>query len=177
MKIKDTVQDVTNDVFETAEEKLGAFADRAYETGRQHAEEAVSEQKNAFKRFILTMVRAMRRGGEELREEGYATVAGVVDDVASKTEEMTDSIDDLDMRSATDRIEDFVRERPLVAYGALALAGFVVANTLQAAASRNHGRAPAPRVAAKAPAARSTAARKPAARRPASTASKAKTKA
>lgn len=133
MSIKDSVQDTTHEVMEKAERKIGAFADKAYETGKAQAEHVVTEQRNAFKRFAMTIVRALRSGSDELRTEGYATVAGLVDDVATKAESMTDEIDDLDMRSTTERVESFVRERPLVAYGAIALAGFLVANTLQAA--------------------------------------------
>jgi ElaB/YqjD/DUF883 family membrane-anchored ribosome-binding protein len=174
MAIRATVQETTNEVFEAAEEKLGEFADKAYEAGRAQARHAVDEQKNAFKRFAMTIVRALRRGGDELRTEGYATVAGLVDDVATKAESMTDDVDDLDFRSATERAEDFVRERPLVAYGALAIAGFLVANTLQSAAQHRHQKAiaaerraraqakPAGAARRTASAARSTRARKPA---------------
>lgn len=165
MSIKDTVQDTTHEVFEKAERKIGAFADKAYETGKAQAEHVVVEQRNAFKRFAMTIVRALRSGSDELRTEGYATVAGLVDDVAAKAESMTDEIDDLDMRSTTERVEEFVRERPLIAYGAIAIAGFLVANTLQAAsqhrAAPNLDR-PSPRQQPRAQAATKTAKRAPA---------------
>ncbi|WP_099864845.1 hypothetical protein [Pararhizobium haloflavum] len=138
MAIRETVQETTSDVFEAAEDRLGALADKAYESSRDYAETAVREQTNAFKQFCKTIVRALRTGGGELRQEGYATVAGFVDDVAAKADDMTDHIDDFDMRSTTERVEDFVRERPLVAYGALAIAGFLVANTLQSASTHRH---------------------------------------
>lgn len=140
MASRASVQETASDVLETAEDKLGAFADKAYEAGREQAESVARQQTNAFKQFCLTVVRALRRGGDELHEEGYATVAGLVEDVANRAEELTGDIDDLDMRSATERMEDFVRERPMVAYGALALAGFLAASTLQTAARHRHER-------------------------------------
>lgn len=140
MALKETVKETTGDVLENAEETVGAFADKAYRTGRAHFESAAAQQKNNFKDFCRTIVRALRRGGDEFRDEGYATVAGLVDDVAGKAEEMTEDIDDFDMRSAADRVEDFVRERPLVAYGALAIGGFLVANALQSASRHRRER-------------------------------------
>jgi ElaB/YqjD/DUF883 family membrane-anchored ribosome-binding protein len=140
MPTKASIERTANEVFETVEDQVGRFAGKAYETGRAQAEAVVDEQRNAFKNFCMTIVRALRRGGDELRDEGYATVAGMVDDVATKAEEMTTNVDDLDMRSATQRVEDFVREKPLVAYGALAIAGFLVANTLQSAAQHRQQR-------------------------------------
>lgn len=138
MAIKAAVRETTEGAYEAAEEKLGAFADKAYREGKAYAEDAVREQRNAFKSFCLSIVRAMRRGGDGLREDGYATVAGLVDDVAARAEEMTDEIDEFDLRSTRERVEDFVRERPVVAYGALALAGFLAANALQSASHHRH---------------------------------------
>lgn len=160
---RSTVQDTAGEVLEAAEDTIGAFADKAYETGKAQAEQAVDEQKNAFKRFALTIVRALRLGSDELRSEGYATVAGMVEDVAGKAESMTDDIDDLDLRSATERVEDFVRERPIIAYGALAFGGFLIANALQTAARHRHERAQTPQTPAPRPA---SAAQRRATRRP-----------
>lgn len=140
MAIRSTVQETTSEFIETAEDRIGAFADRAYEAGMDHAKSTVNEQKNAFKHFCMTIIRALRRGGDELRDEGYNTAAGLVDDAANRAEDFTGDIDDLDMRSSVDRIEDFVRERPMVAYGALAVAGFLVANTLQSASRHRNER-------------------------------------
>lgn len=140
MVSRHSVKETTNDVFEAAEEQIGSFADKAYEKGRESARAAVDHQRNVFKHFCQTVVRALRRGGDELRDEGYGTVAGLVDDVATRAEDLTEEIDDFDSRSVTDRVEDFVRERPLVAYGALAVAGFLVANTLHSASRHRNER-------------------------------------
>jgi hypothetical protein len=140
MATRSTAQDTTSEIFENAEDRIGAFADLAYELGKEHAKSAVTEQKNAFRQFCTTVVRALRRGGDEFRREGYNTAAGLVDDVADKAEDFTDEIEDFDMRFTTERVEDFVRERPMIAYGALAIAGFVVANTLQSASRHRNER-------------------------------------
>lgn len=140
MAIKAAVQETTQGAYRAAEERLGAFADKAYEEGKSYAEDAVREQRNAFKRFCLSIINALRRGGDGLREDGYATVAGLVDDVATRAEEMTEEIDELDLRSTRERVEDFVRERPVMAYGTLALVGFLAANALQSASHHRHER-------------------------------------
>lgn len=140
MATRSTAQDTTTEFLESAEDTIGAFADRAYEAGKEQARSTVNEQKNAFKQFCMTIVRALRRGSDELRDEGYNTVAGLVDDAANKAEDFTHDVDDFDVRSTTERVEDFVRERPMVAYGALAVAGFLVANTLQSASRHRNER-------------------------------------
>lgn len=140
MASRETFHERTSEVLESAEDRIGAFADKAYEKGRAKAESAVDHQKNAFKQFCQTVVRALRSGGDELRNDGYGTVAGLVDDVAHRAEDLTEEIDDFDPRTVTEHVEDFVRERPMIAYGALALAGFLVANTLQSAAHHRHQR-------------------------------------
>lgn len=176
MSTKASIERTANEVFETVEDQVGRFAGKAYETGRAQAEAVVDEQRNAFKNFCMTIVRALRRGGDELRDEGYATVAGMVDDVATKAEDMTSNVDDLDMRSATQRVEDFVREKPLVAYGALAIAGFLVANTLQSAAQHRQQRnIAAPRPASKPRTVQSRTPRQTAAAKPAGTTTRRRT--
>lgn len=105
MATRSTAQDTTSEFLESAEDTIGAFADRAYEAGKEQARSTVNEQKNAFKQFCMTIVRALRRGSDELRDEGYNTVAGLVDDAANKAEDFTHDVDDFDVRSTTERVD------------------------------------------------------------------------
>ena len=127
-------QDVTASVEETASEIGSSLADKAGEASR----EAVQTVRNVAERgtdhtqkYVRSIGKALAAGSRSLEDDGFAGTAGYVSAAGRGLEYAADEIDELNAGGFTERVETFVRDRPMITVGVLALAGFALASTLK----------------------------------------------
>lgn len=124
--LKSTIKDAAADVRE-----------EAAKTVREGASEAAELGKNQTRHIVRSLGRALAAGGRSLDDDGMNGTAGYVRAAGRGLENAADEIGGLDPSHVGRKIENFVRERPMVTVGALAFVGFALASTFS---SRNQDR-------------------------------------
>jgi ElaB/YqjD/DUF883 family membrane-anchored ribosome-binding protein len=127
---KEKVQETAQQVQEKAQEVKSQASDRLREQLDQRSTQTGAE--------LHSTADAIRRTGQQLREDGKERPAQIADTVAQRAERlgsyMTDANADRMLRDA----EDFARRQPwLVAIGGAAL-GFIAARFMKASSSRRY---------------------------------------
>jgi hypothetical protein len=107
-----TVEKLHKEAAEISAEKVDELAGSA----RDHAVD-----------FTASMRRAFHAGAESLRDDGYESIGDFIDMATARTKEAESRIGDFNPAGVSNQVSEFVRERPLIAYGGLALAGFLLA--------------------------------------------------
>lgn len=123
---KRTAQDAVDRVATEAEK----VADDAIATGRAEADRFVSSGKSQAENVIRSVGRAIEASSQSLEDDGMRATAGYVRAAATGLHRAADEIDEFDTGGVTGRLEGFVRSQPMLTVGVLALAGFVLAGSL-----------------------------------------------
>ncbi|MDF2370448.1 MAG: hypothetical protein P1V21_06580 [Rhizobiaceae bacterium] len=152
--IKATVHDKMEKAGQVASEARASLSDAASDLGSsvaKHAEKAsedvlnkamdgaraTAEQgKNRTQEMVYSLSRALEAGSKSLEDDGMSGTAGYVRAAGKGLEKAASEVDGLDPDNLTRRLETFVRERPVVTVGILAVAGFALASTLKS--TRRH---------------------------------------
>jgi ElaB/YqjD/DUF883 family membrane-anchored ribosome-binding protein len=127
-------QDVKTSVEDTASEIGSSLADKAGEAGREaaHTVRDVAERgRSHTQKYVRSIGKALEAGSRSLEDDGFAGTAGYVSAAGRGLEYAADEIKDLNDGGFTERVETFVRDRPIITVGVLALAGFALASTLK----------------------------------------------
>lgn len=128
-----------------AKEKAQGVADQAKDKAQGAAEQAksaASEQVDTRSTQLGDTVGAkadeVRSLGDSMHEQGNDTVAKVVDQVATYTEQLADYLRNADGGSLTNDLERMARKQPwAVSLGGLAL-GFAASRVIRASSDRRH---------------------------------------
>lgn len=130
-ELKTSVADAASDIGATVADKANKARRDATETVRATAQDAAERGKGETQKFVRSVGRALGAGGRSLEDDGLVGTAGYVRAAGRGLENAADEISGLDAGGLTERIETFVRDRPMVTVGILAIAGFAIASTLK----------------------------------------------
>lgn len=134
-----------------AGEKIKAAGEEVAEKSRQAAEgvtaqiasetaEAVHDitdpRKKRAGEYLSSVGAAIDAGRDKLEEDGLHVTASVADTTSRQIHSLAEDVDDLDFGGATRKVEDFMRSRPLVSFGAAALLGFAAYQMLKSSDTR-----------------------------------------
>lgn len=117
-RVHDTAHDVKS---RTREQFRSQLAERSTQVGEQTASAAY----------------AMRRASAQLREDGNERVAGMVDAVADRGQQLGEYLRDADGEHLLRDIEEFARRQPWLMVGGSAVVGFLGSRFMKAS---SHGR-------------------------------------
>lgn len=124
---KKVAEETAKNLYNRAEE----FADDAVETGRQNAQQLADTGVSKTEEVIRSVGRAIEAGSRSLEADGMGRTASYVRAAAVGLDRAAEEVDAVDTRGLTHRVENFVRDQPLLTVGALALAGFALAGALK----------------------------------------------
>lgn len=128
----DKVRRTASQTAETVSRSVSKTADDYIDSARESADSYVNRGKSQAEDAVRSVGRALEAGCQSLEDDGYPGTAGYVRAAASGLHQAADQVDGFDAKSLTGRAERFVREKPIIAMGGLALAGFVLASIMKA---------------------------------------------
>ena len=118
------------DTASSAMERVDAVADDAISSVRQRADQVADQAKSTTQQYIATFGRALDAASQSLEQDGMSGTAGYVRAAANGLNDAAHGVEGFETQSLTGRVEDYVRERPMLTMGALALVGFAVASAM-----------------------------------------------
>jgi hypothetical protein len=98
------------------------------------AEEAIGTRKRRAEHYIGAVGSAIEAGSQSLEKDGLHQTAEYAREAAKYVDGFASQVDRIDISSATGRVEEFMRTRPVVSFGAALLLGFTAYQLLK---SRN----------------------------------------
>lgn len=125
-----TARDTAGSVVERVDE----VADEAISSVRSRVDQVADEGKSRTREYISTFGRALEAASGSLESDGMSGTAGYVRAAANGLHDAANEVEGFETHALTSRVEDYVRERPMLTMGALALVGFAVASAMS---SRN----------------------------------------
>lgn len=131
-KVVRAAENTASQAAENLSHNASTLASTYIAEARDAANEMADQGKNQAKDVVRSLGRALEAGYQSLEDDGYPGTAGYVRAAAQGLHGAADSVDGFDTRSITQRVEGFVREKPLIAAGGLALAGFILASVVKA---------------------------------------------
>ncbi|EFL88625.1 hypothetical protein R2A130_1107 [Ahrensia sp. R2A130] len=129
-----TAKKVSRNAKGAAAEVVGqaeSLAEEAVSAAKSRADEVVQVGKSRTENVVRSLSRAMEAGSNSLAQDGMTGTAGYVRAAADGLTSAADEVDGFQPGALTHRVENFVRERPMLTVGALALAGFALASALK----------------------------------------------
>ncbi len=133
MSKTDTVRKVGRDAAMEAEKTLNKANKAAAEAVGERVDSAASATQGHATDFIESLRHAVSAASEKLRGDGYSTVANLVDKAAGQAGVAESRVEELNTVKISNSVQQFIREKPLIAFGGLALAGFLAAAAMQKA--------------------------------------------
>ncbi|MEM8750641.1 MAG: hypothetical protein AAGF28_10075 [Pseudomonadota bacterium] len=122
-KTREAVSSATQMAENTADESVRLAADQAQQIAR--------DGQQRTEHVMQAVSRAFAAGSESLERDGMNVSASYVRATADGLQRAATEVDRFDTGRLTGKLEDFVRERPLMTMGALAIAGFALAGSLK----------------------------------------------
>lgn len=116
----------------TVSRSVSQAADETVQSARSLADDYANRGKSQTEDAIRSIGRALNAGCDSLESDGYPGAAGYVRAAANGLSQAADQVDGFDTRSLTGRAEQFVRDKPLITMGGLALVGFALASIVKA---------------------------------------------
>ncbi|MEM1317055.1 MAG: hypothetical protein AAGF29_02180 [Pseudomonadota bacterium] len=126
-KVRKSVRSAAAEVSGQAEN----LAEDTVHLAKTKADEAVRVGQSRTESVVRSLGRAMEAGSRSLAEDGMTGTAGYVRAAADGLNSAADEVDGFEPGRLTSRVEEFVRERPMLTVGALAIAGFALASALK----------------------------------------------
>lgn len=111
-------------------------ADELFEAARRRGRGLLDRQKEAAGVELHTVADAMRDCAHRLEEKEEAAVGRSVERVAEYMDRLSETLRSQDLEELLRRGERILRERPAVALGVTALAGFAIGRILRTATRR-----------------------------------------
>lgn len=133
--LKTSVVDAANEIGSAVADKAERVSREAADKVRTQAVDAAERGKSSTQKYVRSIGRALEAGSQSLEDDGLAGTAGYVRAAGRGLDGAVEEIGGLDAAGMTDRVEAFVRDRPLLTVGVLALAGFAIATTLKSTGS------------------------------------------
>ncbi len=132
-KVKQTAAQAAEHLADKAEQladKTERVASDAIHTARTKADEEAIKRQTQMQTIVRSLGRAIDAGSASLERDGMPGTAGYARAAARGFDRAADEVDGFNPQNVTARVENFVREKPLVAAGVLAAAGFAFATFL-----------------------------------------------
>jgi hypothetical protein len=107
---------------------------------RETVEENVKTRKDKFEAFFDSLSAAVEAGTKRLDKDGFHLTASYAEAGARNLESFARRFGDADLNSATTRLEDYLRKRPLLTLGSAALLGFATYQILKESPARKSAR-------------------------------------
>nr|WP_306264079.1 hypothetical protein [Pararhizobium sp. IMCC3301] len=111
-------------------DKTERVASDAIHTAKTKADEEAVKRQTQMQTIVRKLGRAIDAGSASLERDGMPGTAGYVRAAARGFDRAADEVDSFNPQNVTSRVENFVRQKPLVAAGVLAAAGFAFATFL-----------------------------------------------
>lgn len=124
------VKQTATQAAEQLADKTERAASDVIKTARSKADEVAAERQSQMESIVRSLGRAIDAGSASLERDGMLGTAGYVRAAARGVDRAADEVDSFNPQNVTARVEHFVREKPLVAAGVLAAAGFAFATFL-----------------------------------------------
>ena len=124
--------DAAGQVSQTAAAATEQLAARVADEARTAVEETAGNRQRRAEHYLHTVSGALRAGSAELDEGGLKGTAAYTRKAAGIVDNVAREVENTDISSATQKLEDHMRARPLVTFGAAALLGFAAYHLLKA---------------------------------------------
>jgi hypothetical protein len=132
------LQEKGSEVVASAREQVGTKAVEVREDAAFRLREEIDKQSTEAGRQVEAVGQAMRSGAEQLRSDGKAPVAGFVEGVAQRLEDLGSYLEHTDAEHVLADVEAFARRRPWLTAGAAALGGFIASRFVKASSERRY---------------------------------------
>ena len=129
-RVQGTARQATGQVQEKAQQAKGQASEKLREQVDQRSTQAAEQ--------VQPMADALRKTGEQLRNEGNEQPAKVADAVAERIERLGSYLQEADSDRLLSDVESFGRRRPWVLAAGGAVLGFVASRFLKASSSRRY---------------------------------------
>lgn len=128
---RDTLSDAASDLGSTVADHAEKAGEDVLNKAMDGARATAEQGKNRTQEMVYSISRAFEAGSKSLEDDGMSGTAGYVRAAGKGLENAASEVDGFDLDHLTNRMETFVRERPVVTVGILAFAGFALASTLK----------------------------------------------
>jgi hypothetical protein len=128
----DKAQDRLGDVADKTQEKAGEIADQA----RQQATSRLAGGKDRAVDSLVSVAEAIRKTGQELRQQEQAPIAGVADGAAQQVERLAGYLREREVGQIIDETEGLARRRSSLFLGGAFTLGLLAARLLGSSAER-----------------------------------------
>lgn len=135
-RVQETARQATGQVQEKAQQAKGQASEKLREQVDQRSTQAAEQ--------VQPMANALRKTGEQLRNEGNDQPAKVADAVAERIERLGSYLQEADSDRMLSDVESFGRRRPWLLAAGGAVLGFVASRFLKASSSRRYQEAYGP---------------------------------
>jgi hypothetical protein len=132
------VQETGTELVEAAKQEVATKAGEVREDAAFRIREQVGQRSNQAGEQIEAVAQALRSGGEQLRTEGKASSADLVENLARRADDLGGYLKGTDADRILGDVEDFARRRPWLVAGAAAVAGFVTSRLVKASSDRRY---------------------------------------
>lgn len=112
-------------------DRATAYASEAIGGARAAVDDELEHEQERAGGFLNALGDAIDAGCESLRDDGYRGTAGLIRPVSRVVRSFANDVDRVNPQDYTRQAENFVRDNPMIAMGALAIAGFAFAALLQ----------------------------------------------
>lgn len=132
------VQEKGGELLSTAHEQVAAKASEVGQDAAFQVREQIAQRSTQAGDQVQAVAHALRSAGEQLRTEAKASSAELVDDLASRAEQVGSYLSSADPDRMLRDAEEFARRRPWLTAGCAALAGFVASRFVKASSDRRY---------------------------------------
>lgn len=116
-----------------AAEILRAANKAAAETVSERLNDKAQRTQAEAVDFIGSIRNAVKAATNQLRIDGHATAANLIENATDNINRLEHRVDDFNTARVSNSVQEFIRQKPMVAFGGIALAGFLAAAAMQAA--------------------------------------------
>jgi len=126
------------DGVEGVKERVQDAAEQAKHQTREQLREQIDTRTTEAGEQLSSAAQAIRRASEQLRTEGNARAANLVDTVADRGEQLGSYLTRTDGNGLLQDVEDFTRRQPWLMATAGALAGFLASRFVKASSGNRY---------------------------------------
>ena len=119
------------DFVEELGDRATAYASEAIGGARSAVDDELGHEQERAEGFLHALSDAIDAGCESLRDDGYRGTAGLIRPASRVLRSLANDVNRVNPHDYTRYAENFVRDNPMIAMGALAVAGFAFAALLQ----------------------------------------------
>lgn len=129
-----------NKASRTAQNAADDISNLVADEMHQAVDETTRATQNRVEGYLQSLGSAIDQGRRQLDADGYPTTAAYADYAAGQVRAVADNFDTSKVKVATDRVESFMRERPLITVGSAVLLGFAAYQMLKSPRTSSAGK-------------------------------------